>query len=132
MTVTIATAARTTPQSFRGLNTVSAQTTTTATSAAHGQALDPDIMMHVIAGGTETFLRNAYTIADSETPGQEMWITLASATGAAMVGFTGATAATQALIFNDAGDTVQLKWINEAWNIPYQLGATLGTASSPT
>ena len=139
MAVTIATAQRLSPNAFQNVQTVTGMTTTTATSEAHGQTIDPDIEITVLAGGTETRVANTYHLADG-LEGQEKWITLASATGASMVALTlgpsqqSATAgftATTALVLNDADDLVGLKFLADAWRVTFNVGATAGTASSP-
>lgn len=139
MAVSIATGQRLSPNAFQQLETATAMTTTTATSEAHGQTLSPDVQISVLAGGTESRVVNVYQLADG-LEGQEKWITLASATGASMVALTlgvsqqSATAgftATTALVLNDADDKVGLKFIDSAWHVVYNVGATAATASSP-
>lgn len=139
MAVTIASGQRQSPNSFQNVETFTAMTTTTATSEAHGQTIDPDTEISVLAGATETRLANVYQLANG-IEGQEKWITLASATGASMVALTlgpseqSATAgftATTAIVVNDADDIIGLKYIAAAWRVIYNVGATAATASSP-
>lgn len=141
MTVTILSGQRTSPQSFRDVETLTAQTTTTATSEAHGQTLDPDVhisQIAYVATSTESRVANVFQLADG-IEGQEKWIAMGTATGSASISLTlgvsqdSATAgftATTALIM-EAGDKVGLKFIDEAYHVIYAVGATAGTASSP-
>lgn len=128
MAVTIATGQRQSPNSFQNSETFTSQTTTTATSAAHGQALSPDIQISVLAGGTEVRTRNVYTLADG-IQGQEKWITMASATGSSFISLSAATA-TGGYVIGDADDMVGLKFVHTGWHVTYNLGATIATATA--
>lgn len=144
MSVSIASGQRLSPNAFQDVQTVTGMTTTTATSESHGQTLDPDIQVSVLAGGTEVAIVNTYQLADG-LQGQEKWITMASATGLSFIALSLAThefletsTATQTytpttgIVMGAADDSdLGLKFVGTSWKMLYHQGTTPATASSP-